>query len=116
MKVSAIEFFRDGGTIQFTIEEDASFSGRYRLQTPFRGEPRPLFRGERKLPGGGREEKALLAALRGWFAEAVSAELAEALGRLDALHLWQDLSEDLHAAVPFHRMKTVIECIEARAS
>jgi len=114
MKVSDIQLLRDGGTITFTIAESTS-AGRFRLQTPFLGPARPLFRDERRLRRGGPEERALLAELRAWFSEVATAELRQACDRLDALGEWRNLPEDLAAAVPLHRMRSVLRCIEERA-
>jgi len=63
MRILDVQILRDGGTILFTVADDA-LEGKYRLRTPLSGVPRPLFRG----------------------------------------------------AVPFHRIETVIQCLEARPS
>lgn len=111
MNVSNVQMWRDGGTITFTVESGAS-EGNYRLQTPRLGEPRPLFRDERRLRLGGPEERALLADLRAWWARASPAE-AEACRRLDTLE-WRNLPPDLTAAVPLHRMRAVMACLADR--
>jgi hypothetical protein len=113
MRVSNVQLWRDGGTITFTVEGSGS-SGNYRLQTPFRGEPRPLFRDDRRLRFGGAEERTLLADLRAWLAQASPADV-EACQRLDALAEWRNLPPDLAAAIPLHRMKSVMTCLQARA-
>jgi hypothetical protein len=114
MKVSDIQLLRDGGTIVFTVAESAS-AGKYRLQTPLLGEPRPLFKDERRLRRGGTEERTLLAELRAWLAETVTAELQEACAWLDELREWRDLPAELRAAVPLHRLRTVVRCLEQRS-
>ena len=114
MKVSGIELWRDGGTISFTVEESAC-AGEYRLEPPSRGSRRTLFSNERKLRRGGPEEGALLAELRAWFAQSVTTELLEACEHLDTLAEWRNLSPELVAAVPFYRMRIVLEWLEARA-
>jgi len=112
MEVRDIGCMRDGGTITFTLVDAAALTGRWRLQTPFAGEPRPLFHDERRC--GRATERELLAQLRAWIDSALTADLRAALARLDALQVWRNLPEDLLAAVPLHRLRSVVQCIEAR--
>src|SRR5262245_27995967 len=112
MEVRDIGCMRDGGTITFTLADADALTGRYRLQTPWLGEPRPLFRDERRC--GGAAERELVVALRTWLDGALTADLRAALDRLDVLPEWRNLSGDLLAAVPLHRLRTVVQCIEAR--
>ena len=115
MRVTDIMVWRDGGTITFVVDGDV-LAGRYRLRTPFAGEPRLLFRDDVQLPCGGSTEKALAGALRRWLNVAVTSDVAAALWRLDSLQEWRNLPADLDAAVPFHRIRNVIVCLEARAA
>jgi hypothetical protein len=114
MEVTDIEVYRDGGTIIFKIVGPPA-DGAYRLQTPFKGEPRPLFRDERRLNFGSVEESQVLKALQAWLEGQLTAEMSEALDELDRLKGWRNLSEKLDEAVPFHRIRAVIQCLEARA-
>jgi hypothetical protein len=114
MEVRDIECARDGGTITFTLADADALTGGYRLQTPWRGEPRPLFHDERRLPRGGAEERQLLAQLRAWLETALTDDLAVALGRLDAMAEWRNLPDELLAAVPLHRLLTVVRSLESR--
>jgi hypothetical protein len=113
--VSDIMIWRDGGTVTFTIE-GGPLAGKYRLRTPFAGEPRVLFRDETPLTVGGPDEAALLAGLREWFSATETTNARDGLARLDGLHEWRNLPEELDRVVPLHRVRTVIACLEARAA
>jgi hypothetical protein len=113
MLVSDIMVWRDGGTITFVVS-DGTTAGKYRLRTPFAGEPRVLFRDEVQLPCGGAAEKELALALRAWLDATLTKQVTAALKRLDSLHEWRNLPEDLAAVVPVHRIRTVTTCLEAR--
>ena len=115
MRVGDIMIRRDGGTIEFTVE-GSDLAGKYRLQTPFLGEPRPLFRDDVQLRIGGPVEAALAAGLRQWLSDAMAADAEEALARLDDLHEWRNLPDDLLRVVPLHRIRSVVEYLEARAA
>ena len=115
MRVAGIVMRRDGGTIEFAVD-GCDLAGKYRLQTPFLGEPRPLFRDDKRLPIGGPGEAALAASLRRWLSDAVTANAEEALARLDDLSEWRNLPEDLLRVVPLYRIRIVIEYLEARAT
>ena len=114
MDVAEIEMWRDGGTITFAIA-GSSLAGRYRLRTPFAGEPRPLFQDDVQLAVGGPEEAAVLAGLREWFSAVATRESDQALARLDGMHEWRNLPADLARAVPLHRIRAIIRCLETRA-
>ena len=115
MRVGEIMIWRDGGTITFTIDE-SELAGRYRLRTPFAGEPRPLFRDDTQLTFGGPDETALLAGLRDWWSATVTEESHRALAQLDSMGEWRNLTDDLDRVVPLHRMREVIRCLEERAA
>ena len=115
MRIDDIMIWRDGGTITFTIE-GSELAGKYRLRTPRLGEPRRLFRDDKQLKVGGRDEKSLLAGLRDWWSVTATADSQRALARLDAMREWRNLPDDLKQAVPLHRIRSVITCLEARAA
>jgi hypothetical protein len=115
MIVRDIAVWRDGGTITFTIEGDP-LPGAYRLQTPFAGATRPLFRDGQELSGGGAEEREVMQALQRWVAAQSTAPIAAALERLDQLPMWRNLPGELLTAVPIHRIRTVIRCLEDRTT
>jgi hypothetical protein len=115
MQVGDIMIWRDGGTITFTID-GCDLAGKYRLQTPFAGEPRPLFRDDTQLLIGGPDEAALLASLREWLSATASADVDGALARLDGMREWRSLPDDLDRVVPLHMIRRVIRCLEARAT
>lgn len=117
--ISEIRIYRDGGTIEFTVDGGLSAGvgplvGVYRLDTPWRGDPRALFLNDRQLPFGGPEEAVLLTALSEWLSAKATPASRDALGRLDALDVWRNLDDDLARVVPLHRVRTVIRCLEAR--
>src|SRR4051812_48163495 len=112
-KISEIEMFRDGGTIFFTLS-GAPNAGRYRLQTPFRGEPRPLFVGDRQLEFGSTAERELIPQLEQWLDQSMTEERQEALRTLDALKTWHQLPAKLLDVVPLHRIRTVLQCLLKR--
>jgi len=113
MHVSDVMLWRDGGTITFVLSDGAS-AGNYRLQTPFAGEPRFLFRDEGQLPYGGAAEREVAIVSRAWLQANVTQHVEAALQQLDLLHEWRSLPGDLGAVVPLHRIRTVITCLEAR--
>ena len=113
MRIVDIVTWRDGGTITFTIEA-SDLAGRYRLQTPFAGEPRPLFQNDSRLVFGGPEETALVMALGQWLSMTMTPESQRALPMLDCRAEWRNLPDDLRRAVPLHRIRTVIRCLQAR--
>jgi hypothetical protein len=107
--------FRDGGTIVFEISGDP-LEGKYRLQTPFLGKPEPLFRDERKLEFGSTEEIEVASKLKSWLAENLTAELKLSLAELDALQEWRNLSKKLSQAIPYHRIRYVLQKLESRSA
>lgn len=113
MQIREIMIWRDGGTITFTIEESA-LAGRFRLRTPFAGEPRPLFRDDIELALGGSDEAALLTGLRDWWSTTATEASRRALTQLDSLKEWRNLPEELNRVVPLHRIREVIRCLEGR--
>jgi hypothetical protein len=115
MSIVEVEVWRDGGTITFKLVDSPS-SGYYRLQTPWRGEPRPLFREDQQLEFGSAEEANVLAALEIWFGDSLTPELSSSLDELDRLQIWLNLPERLSHAVSLHRIRTVIRCLQARAA
>ena len=115
MRVGDIMIWRDGGTITFTVD-GCDLAGKYRLQTPLTGEPRPLFRDDTQLPIGGPDEAALVASLREWLSATATANTHVALARLDGMREWRNLPDDLDRVVPLHRIRSVIRCLEARAT
>jgi hypothetical protein len=115
VRVTDIMIWRDGGTITFTVD-DSTMAGKYRLQTPFRGELRPLFRDEQELPRGGSDERALVVELRAWLEASMTNDIVKALKRLDSVRPWRNLPDELVAVVLFHRMRDVIKCLEARCT
>jgi len=114
LRVTEIGILRDGGTITFRVLDDPALDGHYRLQTPFLGEPRPIFRDEKKLELGSAGETALATALERWLDAELTPERSSALAELDRLSAWKDLPQRLVEVVPFHRVRTVIRCLEAR--
>jgi hypothetical protein len=114
MRVGEIMIWRDGGTITFTID-GCDRAGKYRLQTPVAGEPRPLFRDDTQFAIGGADEAKLLAGLRDWLSATATADAHGALARLDAMREWRNFPDDLDRVVPLHRIRSVIRCLEARA-
>ena len=105
--VTDIDIWRDGGTIVFSIS-DSRIDGWYRLRSPVFGVPEPLFREGVQLSLGSTEELAVLLTLEEWMKSSLTEEISEAIVELDAMPLWLNLPERLNAAVPFHRMRTVI--------
>jgi len=105
--------FRDGGTIVFEISGDP-LEGKYRLQTPFAGKPEPLFRDERKLEFGSPEEIEVASKLKSWLTENLTTELRQSLAKLDALKIWKNLPAKLFRAVPYHRIRYVLQKLESR--
>ena len=113
MKISNVEMLRDGGSIIFTIA-DSALAGTYRLQTPFRGEPRPIFRDHKQLVIGSIQEHELLKELRRWLSLQLDVKTAGALHELAQRDSWHNLDDRLRRALPCHRIQTVINCLETR--
>ena len=113
MTITNIEILRDGGTILFTLSGGPN-AGNYRLQTPFLGEPRPIFFNEQKLEFGSPEEQDLIPQLQAWLRGNLTEDRQRALSTLDGLKVWRNLPRDLLDAVPLHRVRTVIECLLKR--
>jgi hypothetical protein len=112
--VTDIIILRDGGTILFRIEDPPSLAGKYRLRTPFAGEPRPIFRDEAQLEFGSAEEAALSSALQGWLESRLTPAAGAALRELDELKEWRNLPSRLDEVVPLHRIRDVIRCLYGR--
>jgi hypothetical protein len=115
LTITDIQILRDGGTILFTLAATPN-AGRYRLQTPFLGEPRPLFLNDRQLGLGSPAEQELVPQLQAWLRENMTAERQEALHQLDSLKEWRNLPRDLLDAVPLHRIRTVLDCLLKRSA
>jgi len=115
MHISEIMILRDGGTILFEISEDA-LAGKYRLQTPFRGKPEPLFRDEQKFEVGSTEELEVALKLETWLAENLDAELQQSLAELDSMGEWRNISSRLNRAVPYHRIRHVLRVLRMRVA
>jgi hypothetical protein len=115
MTITGIEILRDGGTIRFTLSGTQN-AGKYRLQTPFQGEPRPIFFNDRQLEFGSPAEQDLIPQLQAWLHEAMSEDRQTALRTLDTLKVWRNLPTDLLDAVPLHRIRTVLECLLKRSA
>lgn len=111
MTITDIEMYRDGGTITFRVV-DGPFAGDYRLQTPFRGQPCPLFRDEVRIPMASREERRLLDALRQWF-DGLPTDIRAGVEELDRVS-WVGLSKRLYEFVPQYLVRSVIRCLEER--
>jgi hypothetical protein len=113
--VSEIEMYRDGGTIEFRVR-GSDADGFYRLQTPFRGVPEPLFCNEVKLAFGSGEEGRVLAALDSWLKETITTADSAAVDELVATHLWLNLPDRLRKVVPFARIRRVVDKLRQRQS
>src|SRR5687767_10546383 len=87
--VTDIDILRDGGTILFRLRGATPFTGKYRLRTPFGGEPRPIFRDEAQLELGSAAEAELSSALQRWLDSQLSPAASAALGKLDQLKEWR---------------------------
>src|SRR5438874_2359002 len=96
--VSEIEIYRDGGTIEFRLD-GSEIDGFYRLQTPFRGVPEPLFRDGVRLDFGSKDEAAILLALECWLQTTVTPDVAAALADLMGLQEWRNLPARLSDVV-----------------
>jgi hypothetical protein len=113
MKITKIDMLRDGGTILFTLSGTPK-AGKYWLQTPFGGEPRPLFLGGRQLEFSSAAERELIPQLEQWLHQSMTEERQEALRTLDALKTWHHLPNNLLAVVPLYRIRTVLQCLLKR--
>jgi len=112
-KVTDIEVYRDGGSIEFCISGTEA-DGLYQLQTPFLGAPRPLFRDGNKLEFGSSAEATVMAILKAWSSVNSSEDTENALAVLDSLKMWRKLSLRLMKAVPLHKIRDVIRELERR--
>jgi hypothetical protein len=112
--VTDIEILRDGGTILFRVKDPPLLAGKYRLRTPFAGEPRPIFRGEVQLEFASAEEAELSNALQRWLDSQLSPPASAALDELDQLTEWRNLPDRLDDVVPLHRIRDVIRCLDGR--
>lgn len=68
MKITDIEIYRDGGSIQFVIERDGN-KKRVWLETPFRGEPRALLIDSNKVMKGDHQVNLLSADIEEWWGD-----------------------------------------------
>ena len=118
MEISEINILRDGGTILFKISgwANSAACGLYRLQTPYAGEPRRLFKDDMPIELAGAEERQLLVALQRWIAEKTTPAMGKALHELDQLEAWRNLPDDLVAALPLHRIRYVADVLSSRCS
>ena len=113
MVISQIDILRDGGTILFEIADDTS-AGKYRLQTPFKGMPQPLFKNEQRLDFGSEEEAEVASKLKGWLAVNLTEELEQSLAELDQLKIWRNPSAESSNAIPFYRIRHVLQVLKSR--
>jgi len=113
--VTDIEIYRDGGTIEFRVSGSCT-DGFYRLQTPFRGTPEPLFKDGHRLQFGSPEEVAVLEVLREWQAAACTKDVVAALAELDKMQLWLNLPQNLSDMVPIHRIRSVVRKLSERCA
>lgn len=112
--ITDIHLLRDGGTILFVIQDPPLLAGRYRLRTPFEGEPRPIFRDEVQLELGSKEEAALSRGLQRWLSSRLTPTVAAALQELDEFKRWPNLPDRLAQVVPLHQIRDVIRCLDGR--
>ncbi len=68
MRIFAIEVFRDGGSIEFTLEKNGTERHVW-LETPIYGEPRTLLINSTLMKQGCAEVAELLADMDHWWAE-----------------------------------------------
>ncbi|GGP27033.1 hypothetical protein [Silvimonas amylolytica] len=68
MRIFAIEVFRDGGSIEFTLEKNGTERHVW-LETPIYGEPRTLMINSSLVASGCTEVVELLADMDRWWAE-----------------------------------------------
>ncbi len=113
MNISDIDIMRDGGTIIFTITDDGWITD-YSLQSPFLGEPRPIFLGRKQLGFDSSEEKELLTTLKAWYATEVDETLAAAITELENPPFEFKRTEIHQQARPYFLIKTVIDCLSKR--
>ena len=66
MRISDINLYRDGGTIEFTIERDGD-SRHVRLETHFKGEPRALLINSVTIGQGDIRVQELLSDIEIWW-------------------------------------------------
>src|SRR5262245_25311725 len=100
-KVTDVEIFRDGGTLDFCVSSSAA-EGSYRLQTPVKGVPEPLFKDGVQLGFGSTEERTVLSALEEWLAAVSTPDVVKALSELERPNRWFNLSERLSSVVPVY--------------
>jgi len=114
MNITDITIYRDGGSITFRVAEDAALDGNYCLETPFMGEPRPMFRDGERLAFGSAAEVELSAKLQRWLDAQLTPEASDAIRELDELPQWRNLPDRLSAATPLYHIRTVIRCLQDR--
>ncbi|GGP21208.1 hypothetical protein [Silvimonas iriomotensis] len=68
MRIFAIEVFRDGGSIEFTLEKNGTERHVW-LETPIYGEPRTLLINSSLMASGCAEVAELLADMDHWWSE-----------------------------------------------
>jgi hypothetical protein len=113
--VSEIEIYRDGGTLEFRVS-GSDANGFYRLQTPIKGTPRPLFKDGLKLDVGSPAEVAVLGVLRGWLAEVSTDDVIVAMVELDDKKRWFNPPEYLREAIPIYYIRSVIHELSERCT
>ncbi|MGC3968342.1 MAG: hypothetical protein QM775_13500 [Pirellulales bacterium] len=110
--VSDVRMYRDGGTILFRVS-GTEIDGGYRLQTPFKGTPRPLFRNEIQLVLGSLDEWKVIEALTQWLDARRTPAVATALEQLRTVP-WRNLPPHLDAVVPEFRIELVVAALRER--
>jgi hypothetical protein len=108
--ITDIKILRDGGTILFTLSGVANV-GNYRLQTPFDGEPRPIFFNESRLEFGSAGERELAVQLEAWLRQNLTEDSQKAIDALDILSEWRNLSKPMREVIPLHHIRTVLRCL-----
>jgi len=68
MRIFDIEIYRDGGSLEFTIEKSGAFRHVW-LETPFRGEPRALLVNSAAVSKNSFEVRELLADIEEWWCQ-----------------------------------------------
>lgn len=110
MRITKIEIYRDGGTIQIEMEDDPE-AGIYVLPTPFIGEPRLISYNGTALPIGSPQEAAFLSKLRNWWAAEITDEIRVGLDAFDRKIKNRVLLSDAHN---FLYVRTVIDYLGKR--
>jgi hypothetical protein len=111
--ISDVEIYRDGGTLEFRVS-GSEVDGFYRLQTPVKGIPEPLFRDEVKLPCGGAEEGKILLVLEQWLTDSITPDAGTALAELEKMRLWLNLPDRLREVVPLYYIRSVAKRLRDR--